>query len=52
MGLDKTDIGHLERAMALAEIARGCTTPNPIVGALIVKGRETLGPRRHARTHG
>lgn len=47
MGLSEADIGHLERAMALADLARGCTSPNPIVGAVIVRDGAVLGEGHH-----
>jgi diaminohydroxyphosphoribosylaminopyrimidine deaminase/5-amino-6-(5-phosphoribosylamino)uracil reductase len=45
--LDEKDIGYLERAMELAEKARGDTSPNPLVGAVIVRGNEVLGEGYH-----
>jgi diaminohydroxyphosphoribosylaminopyrimidine deaminase / 5-amino-6-(5-phosphoribosylamino)uracil reductase len=45
--LDEKDIVYLERAMELAEKARGDTSPNPLVGALIVGGNEVLGEGYH-----
>ncbi len=42
-----TDRRYLERAIDLAESARGCTSPNPIVGAVIVKDGEVLGEGYH-----
>lgn len=46
--MDELDVNHLERAMALAERGRGCTSPNPVVGAVIVKAGETIGEGWHA----
>src|SRR3972149_9859952 len=37
------------RALALAERARGLTSPNPLVGALVVKDGVTVGEGYHAR---
>lgn len=48
MGLSQTDIAYLERAMALAELARGCTSPNPVVGAVIVKDGDVRGEGFHS----
>ena len=48
MPLDEKDIGYLERAMVLAERGRGCTSPNPLVGAVIVAGERVLGEGYHA----
>jgi diaminohydroxyphosphoribosylaminopyrimidine deaminase / 5-amino-6-(5-phosphoribosylamino)uracil reductase len=42
------DERHLSRALALAEQARGHTSPNPLVGAVIVKNGETIGEGFHA----
>jgi diaminohydroxyphosphoribosylaminopyrimidine deaminase/5-amino-6-(5-phosphoribosylamino)uracil reductase len=46
--LDSTDLAYLERALDLAQKGRGCTSPNPIVGALIVRQGETIGEGWHA----
>ncbi len=43
------DARHLERALALALRARGQTSPNPLVGAVIVKGSQVIGEGFHAR---
>jgi diaminohydroxyphosphoribosylaminopyrimidine deaminase / 5-amino-6-(5-phosphoribosylamino)uracil reductase len=41
---------HLERAMELAQLARrGAVSPNPLVGAVIVRDGETIGEGHHAR---
>lgn len=45
--LDDTDKRYLERALHLAEKGRGCTSPNPIVGAVIVKNGEIVGEGYH-----
>ena len=37
------DERHLTRAIELAATARGHTSPNPMVGAVIVKGDRTIG---------
>ena len=42
------DSRHLERAMHLAIEARGRTSPNPLVGCVIVKNGETIGEGFHA----
>ena len=39
---------HLARAVELAAMAQGCTSPNPMVGAVIVKGGRTIGEGFHA----
>ncbi len=46
--MDEQDIEHLNRALDLAEKGRGCTSPNPVVGAVIVREGKTLGEGWHA----
>jgi diaminohydroxyphosphoribosylaminopyrimidine deaminase / 5-amino-6-(5-phosphoribosylamino)uracil reductase len=46
--LQATDAGHLSRAIELAEGGRGRTTPNPLVGAVVVKDGEVVGEGFHA----
>src|SRR4051794_9547418 len=41
------DLKHLYRAIELASTARGMTSPNPMVGAVVVKGDKTLGEGYH-----
>ena len=41
------DIKHLNRAIELAAMAQGRTSPNPLVGAVIVKGGKTIGEGFH-----
>ncbi len=41
------DARHLERAIELAGQARGHTSPNPLVGAVIVKGGRVIGEGFH-----
>jgi diaminohydroxyphosphoribosylaminopyrimidine deaminase/5-amino-6-(5-phosphoribosylamino)uracil reductase len=41
------DHKHLYRAIELAAMAQGQTSPNPLVGAVIVKGGKTLGEGFH-----
>jgi diaminohydroxyphosphoribosylaminopyrimidine deaminase / 5-amino-6-(5-phosphoribosylamino)uracil reductase len=41
------DERHLRRAIELAERARGRTSPNPLVGAVIVKGGRVIGEGWH-----
>jgi len=43
------DQRHLLRAIELAATARGHTSPNPLVGAVIVKGDRTIGEGIHLR---
>jgi diaminohydroxyphosphoribosylaminopyrimidine deaminase/5-amino-6-(5-phosphoribosylamino)uracil reductase len=41
------DTRHLMRALELAAEARGKTSPNPLVGAVIVRGDRTIGEGYH-----
>jgi diaminohydroxyphosphoribosylaminopyrimidine deaminase/5-amino-6-(5-phosphoribosylamino)uracil reductase len=41
------DLGHLQRAIELAAQARGHTSPNPMVGAVVVKRGRTIGEGFH-----
>ena len=43
----QTDVAHLARAIELAEGGRGRTTPNPLVGAVVVKDGEVIGEGFH-----
>ncbi|MBI2216415.1 MAG: bifunctional diaminohydroxyphosphoribosylaminopyrimidine deaminase/5-amino-6-(5-phosphoribosylamino)uracil reductase RibD [Candidatus Rokubacteria bacterium] len=42
-----TDAHFMRRALALAEQARGLTSPNPLVGAVVVSGGEIVGEGFH-----
>src|SRR4051794_19248386 len=42
------DERHLSRAVQLASEARGQTSPNPLVGAVIVKNGRTIGEGHHS----
>ena len=44
----ETDERHLRRTLALAAEARGHTSPNPLVGAVIAKGERVIGEGFHA----
>src|SRR5919107_268826 len=46
------DERHLSRAIELASEARGRTSPNPLVGAVIVKNGRTIGEGFHAGAGG
>src|SRR5947207_1940862 len=48
MTATERDQRHLERTIELAATARGHTSPNPLVGAVIVKGGRTIGEGFHA----
>lgn len=43
------DIEYMRRAMELAERGVGFTNPNPMVGAVIVKGGKVIGEGWHER---
>jgi diaminohydroxyphosphoribosylaminopyrimidine deaminase / 5-amino-6-(5-phosphoribosylamino)uracil reductase len=43
------DIQYMTRAIALAEKGRGMTSPNPIVGAVVVKGGKIVGEGYHRK---
>lgn len=45
--LGDIDASYLERAWQLAERGRGCTSPNPVVGAVIVRDGEVVGEGWH-----
>jgi diaminohydroxyphosphoribosylaminopyrimidine deaminase/5-amino-6-(5-phosphoribosylamino)uracil reductase len=45
--LVEQDRRFLERTLDLAERGRGCTSPNPMVGAVIVRGSEIVGEGYH-----
>jgi diaminohydroxyphosphoribosylaminopyrimidine deaminase/5-amino-6-(5-phosphoribosylamino)uracil reductase len=42
------DLKHLRRSLELAAMAQGQTSPNPLVGAVIVKHGKTIGEGFHA----
>jgi diaminohydroxyphosphoribosylaminopyrimidine deaminase/5-amino-6-(5-phosphoribosylamino)uracil reductase len=44
-----TDRDYMERALALAERGRGRTTPNPMVGCVVVRDDEIIGEGFHER---
>src|SRR3954447_1997593 len=43
-----TDSAHLQRALQLAEGGRGRVSPNPLVGAVLVRGGQIVGEGFHA----
>ena len=43
-----TDVTHLSRAISLAEGGRGRVSPNPLVGAVVVRDGKVLGEGFHA----
>jgi diaminohydroxyphosphoribosylaminopyrimidine deaminase / 5-amino-6-(5-phosphoribosylamino)uracil reductase len=46
--LTKHDLQHIRRAIELAEHGKGHTSPNPLVGAVVVRDGEVLGEGYHA----
>jgi diaminohydroxyphosphoribosylaminopyrimidine deaminase/5-amino-6-(5-phosphoribosylamino)uracil reductase len=50
--LTATDGTHLKRALELAEGGRGKVSPNPLVGAVIVRDGEVVGEGFHAELGG
>ena len=42
-----SDLGYMEMAYGLAEKARGRTSPNPLVGAVVVRGGRVVGHGFH-----
>jgi diaminohydroxyphosphoribosylaminopyrimidine deaminase / 5-amino-6-(5-phosphoribosylamino)uracil reductase len=46
------DQGHLRRALELAERGRGRVSPNPLVGAVVVRDGEVIGEGFHAELGG
>jgi diaminohydroxyphosphoribosylaminopyrimidine deaminase / 5-amino-6-(5-phosphoribosylamino)uracil reductase len=50
--LTETDRAHLRRALELAEGGRGRVSPNPLVGAVLVRDGETIGEGFHAELGG
>jgi diaminohydroxyphosphoribosylaminopyrimidine deaminase/5-amino-6-(5-phosphoribosylamino)uracil reductase len=50
--LTGTDRAHLRRALELAEGGRGRVSPNPLVGAVLVRDGEVIGEGFHAELGG
>jgi len=46
------DRAHLRRALELAEAGRGSVSPNPLVGAVIVRDGQVIGEGHHAELGG
>src|SRR3954465_10705588 len=46
------DSSHLQRALELAEGGRGRVSPNPLVGAVLVRHGEVIGEGFHAELGG
>ena len=47
--MDETHIAFMQRALDLARRAKGRTSPNPLVGAVIVKDGEVIGEGYHRK---
>jgi diaminohydroxyphosphoribosylaminopyrimidine deaminase/5-amino-6-(5-phosphoribosylamino)uracil reductase len=47
--LKTADREHLKRALELAEFGRGRVSPNPLVGAVVVRDGEVIGEGFHAK---
>lgn len=50
--LTATDQAHLRRALELAEGGRGRVSPNPLVGAVVVRNDQVIGEGFHAELGG
>src|ERR687898_594762 len=50
--ITEQDSAHLRRALELAEGGRGLVSPNPLVGAVIVRDGEAIGEGFHAELGG
>jgi diaminohydroxyphosphoribosylaminopyrimidine deaminase/5-amino-6-(5-phosphoribosylamino)uracil reductase len=50
--LTAMDQAHLQRALALAQGGRGRVSPNPFVGAVVVRGGNVIGEGFHAELGG
>jgi diaminohydroxyphosphoribosylaminopyrimidine deaminase/5-amino-6-(5-phosphoribosylamino)uracil reductase len=50
--LTSTDQAHLRRALELAAGGRGKVSPNPLVGAVVVRDGEVVGEGFHAELGG
>ena len=49
---DMTDLQWMARALTLAARGRGLTSPNPMVGAILVRDGAMLAERFHERAGG
>jgi diaminohydroxyphosphoribosylaminopyrimidine deaminase/5-amino-6-(5-phosphoribosylamino)uracil reductase len=48
VAVTQNELRHMERALDLARQGRGHTSPNPLVGAVVVRDGEVLGEGYHA----
>ena len=46
---DPEDVKYMDRCIQLARNGRGCVSPNPMVGAVIVNGGRVIGEGYHRR---
>ena len=49
IAMDAAHVTFMQRALALAKQARGRTSPNPLVGAVVVKDGEVIGEGYHQK---
>src|SRR5690606_37956090 len=47
-----TDRDYMDRALALAALARGRTSPNPMVGCVVVRDGDIIGEGYHMQAGG
>ena len=52
MPISKQDLSFMQRALTLAERGRGRTSPNPMVGAVIVRDGHIIGEGYHQEVGG
>lgn len=52
MKMEETHDKFMDEALALAELGRGWTSPNPVVGALVVKNGAVIGKGYHEKFGG
>ncbi|MDP7236081.1 MAG: bifunctional diaminohydroxyphosphoribosylaminopyrimidine deaminase/5-amino-6-(5-phosphoribosylamino)uracil reductase RibD [Candidatus Latescibacteria bacterium] len=52
MPISKQDLSFMQRALTLAERGRGRTSPNPMVGAVIVRDGHIIGEGYHQKAGG
>ena len=50
--MDEIHIAFMRRALTLAKIGKGSTSPNPLVGAVIVKAGQIVGEGYHQKAGG
>lgn len=50
--IQPNDAAHMRRALSLAERGRGTTSPNPLVGCVLVRDGAVVGDGHHARAGG